>query len=52
VTPSAVLFKVKAYLWSLLQNQCFVEDLFAQAGDLKEVRAAISGMMRLPNQTS
>jgi hypothetical protein len=37
---------------SLLQNPSFVEDLFAQAGDLKEVRAAISGMMRFSSQSS
>ena len=37
---------------SLLQNSSFVEDLFARACDFKEVRAAISGMMRLPSRSS
>jgi hypothetical protein len=37
---------------SLLQNSSFVGDLFAPAGELKEVRTAISGMMRFSSQTS
>lgn len=48
-----------AYYWeaghfkkSFLQNAGFVEDLFAADGEVKEERAAISGMMRLPSQSS
>ena len=37
---------------SFLQNAGFVEDLFAADGEVKEERAAISGMMRLPSQSS
>jgi hypothetical protein len=37
---------------SLLQNPNFVEDLYAGFGEQKGGQAAISGMMRLPSQSS
>jgi hypothetical protein len=39
------------FLLSLLQNPGFDEDLFADFGEQKGDRAAISGMMWLPSQT-
>jgi hypothetical protein len=50
--PPVIGMSIVRGILSLLQNSSFVGDLFAPAGELKEVRTAISGMMRFSSQTS